>query len=293
MLTSIVPLSILGRNPCGFEVKYVVKRTVGPAMATMAMARVFRARRTTLRVRAQYQTQWKEAVITHKAPAAKKGSVQALKLRVEPSWSDAYRAAGQYVQARAAGEGNPIAYLAVASPPSLSKSTSAFELLVKGGGEATDAILEGNGVIEVTDPMGKGFRLEMLEPEDVEEVILFCTGTGLAPIRSLVEEQGPTGLHPEQKKRVQLWYGVQSEKHLPYEALLLGSWAKDLGVDVNLVYSQQGDQEYVQQAFRRAKGLENPSKACAVIVGQKDMTMDIKSMLAEQGLSEDRMLSNF
>uniref|UniRef100_A0A7S3UG52 Oxidoreductase FAD/NAD(P)-binding domain-containing protein n=1 Tax=Picocystis salinarum TaxID=88271 RepID=A0A7S3UG52_9CHLO len=259
----------------------------------MAMSRVFRARRTTLRVRAQSQTQWKEAVITHKAPAAKKGSVQALKLRVEPSWCEAYRAAGQYVQARATGEGNPIAYLAVASPPSLSKSTSAFELLVKGGGEAADAILEGNGVIEVTDPLGKGFRLEMLEPEDVEEVILFCTGTGLAPIRSLVEEQGPTGLHPEQKRRVQLWYGVQSEKHLPYEELLLGSWAKDLGVDVNLVYSQQGDQEYVQQAFRKAKGLENPAKACAVIVGQKDMTMDIKSMLAEQGLSDDRMLSNF
>eukprot|EP00894_Picocystis_sp_ML_P000461 jgi/Pico_ML_1/50978/g2091.t1 len=262
-------------------------------MATMAMSRVFRARRTALRVRAQSQTQWKEAVITKKAPAAKKGPVQALKLRVDPSWCEAYRAAGQYVQARAVGEGNPIAYLAVASPPSLSRTTGGFDLLVKGGAEATDAILEGNGVVEVTDPLGKGFKVEMLEPNEIEEVILFCTGTGLAPIRSLVEEQGPTGLHPLQKRKVQLWYGVQSESHLPYEELLLGTWAKDLGVDVKLVYSKQGDQEYVQQAFRKAKGLEDPTKAYAVIVGQKDMTNDIKGMLAEQGLAEDRILSNF
>merc|ERR1719443_2689660 len=128
--------------------------------------------------------------------------------------------------------------------------------------------------------MGKGFPVE--RARDAETVLLFASGSGISPIRALVE----------------LFHGVRDAAHQPYAARLL-AWGADLGVRVVEVHSPpapgwSGARGYVQDALEAEReNLGDLSRAAAFVVGQKEMAEALKAGLGAAGTPEENVLFNF
>lgn len=96
-----------------------------------------------------------------------------------------YTIAGQFVQVKAEEDGKA-GFFAIASAPDVNNA-GVLELLVKASGDPAEAICasaDGTGVL-VSDVMGKGFPVERVA--GVDNVFIFCTGSGISPIKALIE----------------------------------------------------------------------------------------------------------
>jgi ferredoxin-NADP reductase len=69
-------------------------------------------------------------------------------------------------------------------------------------------------------------------------------------------------------------------------------WEEKWGVKVIRVLSKRGD-GYVQDVYAAGEPLEDGSKACVLLCGQKEMASAVKEMLRAQGVPDDRFLTNF
>ena len=58
--------------------------------------------------------------------------------------------------------------------------------------------------------MGKGFDVTKIPISEVDTVLIFATGTGISPIRALIEaDENFGGILPSKRKQVILFYGVR------------------------------------------------------------------------------------
>lgn len=111
---------------------------------------------------------------------------------------------------------------------------------------------------------------------------------------------------------MRLYYGTLDPDHTAY-ADLVPTWEAQ-GIHVKHVYSQ-GKEEYVQHIYAKVseragpllaqlsgpcscmacaqEGVQDASKACAVLVGQKEMCQAVTEMLVQHGISKDHILLNF
>ena len=132
---------------------------------------------------------------------------------------------------------------------------------------------------------GKGFDIAGKIDDSVKDVLLFAAGTGIAPLRSVIESGVLQG------KSCTLYYGARSEPEMAYRNLF-ESWNKQ-GVKVVPVFSKSGSEpKYVQDALAEA-GVEAPGSTAALMCGMKGMTEAVKSTLMGAGVAEDRILMNF
>ncbi|RWR93907.1 fruit protein-like protein [Cinnamomum micranthum f. kanehirae] len=201
----------------------------------------------------------------------------------------------QYLQLRLPDSAKPT-FLAIASPPSLAAARGVFEFLVKSIAGSTAELLcglRGGDVVELTPAMGRGFEVdEISPPEAFPNVIIFATGSGISPIRSLIE----TGFYADKRSDVRLYYGARNLQRMAYQDRFR-DWESS-GVRIVPVLSQpddrwKGEQGYVQAAFSRAKQLSDPSSTGAVLCGQKQMTEEITSILVADGVLREKILKNF
>jgi hypothetical protein len=96
-----------------------------------------------------------------------------------------YTIAGQFVQVKTEEDGKA-GFFAIASAPD-ANNAGVLELLVKASGDPAEAICasaDGTGVL-VSDVMGKGFPVDRVA--GVGNVFIFCTGSGISPIKALIE----------------------------------------------------------------------------------------------------------
>ena len=96
-----------------------------------------------------------------------------------------YSIAGQFVQVKTEEDGKA-GFFAIASAPD-ANNAGVLELLVKASGDPAEAICasaDGTGVL-VSDVMGKGFPVDRVA--GVGNVFIFCTGSGISPIKALIE----------------------------------------------------------------------------------------------------------
>lgn len=204
-----------------------------------------------------------------------------------------YTKPGQFVQVRLNEEGKA-AFLAIASAPGT--STSTLELLIKPveGATAGDicALAEGASV-EVSPVMGKGFDLSAVP--DAKTILIFATGSGISPIKALIEASADNGGLSGSAADVRLYFGAQTEATMAFTDKF-DAW-KAAGVTVVPVLSQAGgDKKYVQDIFIEEKGgpiVSAPAETAVVLCGQKEMAEAVKAMCAEAGIPEENMLSNF
>ncbi|KAJ6988134.1 hypothetical protein D5086_016531 [Populus alba] len=212
-----------------------------------------------------------------------------------PDLAASHTRAGQYLQLRVPDVEKP-SFLAIASPPSDAASKGAFDFLVKSVAGSTAELLCGlkrGDVVELSQAMGRGFDIDQIEPaEKYPTVLIFATGSGISPIRSLIE----SGFNADKRSDERLYYGARNLKRMAYQDRFK-DWESS-GVKIVPVLSQPddnwtGESNYVQAAFSRFKQIYSPTGTGAVLCGQKQMTEEITSILVSDGVSSEKILKNF
>ncbi|KAK3254913.1 hypothetical protein CYMTET_35889 [Cymbomonas tetramitiformis] len=186
------------------------------------------------------------------------------------------------------------AFIAIASPPT--RGVSELEFLIKPvPGSTTEELcaLDAGGALQLSPVMGKGFDMSKLPAEDVKTVLLFATGSGISPIKALIETpEDAGGLEAASRSDVRLYYGALAPETMAFRELF-EAWEAS-GVRVIPVFSQACEDEkcYVQHVCREEGVSDGPSTG-AVLVGQKEMVQDVKALLAECGMPEENVVMNF
>jgi len=205
--------------------------------------------------------------------------------------SEPFQRGGQFVQAKAEDDSKPSFY-AISSAPG-----GALDFLIKNA-ESNDWITGASqgDVVKLSPAMGKGFNVdcEAWKEADVNQVSLFATGSGIAPMRAVIESKALTG------KACRLYYGGREEGNLAYTDRF-DSWRQN-GIEVIPVLSKGDDswtgrRGYVQDVMKedeeRGEGFVLSAKHGALLCGQKDMVTAVRAVYAELGVPEERTLLNF
>jgi len=272
---------------------------------------------------------WSTGSLESNIQACPSGSCVSLRVAVEDGTGYIYP--GQYVQVRPAGDedAKPI-FLAIASGPSGTPpapesaakkkkgeaagadagpeapepAPATWEFLVKrsdGNGWIADAAA--GSALDVSQVMGGGFpvrdNIEGFKYDfPTQNVLLFATGSGIAPIRSAIESDQ---LGVGKGRTCTLYYGVRTVDDMPYVSKF-PEW-EEAGVQVVPVVSQpdipcesgavwKGRTGYVQNALEE-DGVQIPRNSGALLCGVKGMTEGVKSMLVDSGVFEGRVMFNF
>jgi arabinosyltransferase len=205
---------------------------------------------------------------------------------------------GQFIQAKLTGDAKP-GFFALASPPSSSSgenaspnTSSVVELLIKAQGETAEALSNAavGSPIQVSPVMGEGFPIERIPPQSFPTVLIFATGSGISPIKALIES-GALEAAGKKRKDVRLYFGANDPSFMAYKDLL-NTWESKYGVAVIPVYSDV-DKKYVQDAFAEDTRITEWSGVAAVLCGQKEMCTAVTDLLTSKGVDKQHILTNF
>ncbi|KAF2310875.1 hypothetical protein GH714_018056 [Hevea brasiliensis] len=238
---------------------------------------------------------WSQAPLSQIEPAAESLFNVTIDVSDSPDLATSHTRPGQYLQLRIPDVEKP-SFLAIASPPSYAAAKGAFEFLVKSVAGSTAELLCGlkeGDVVELSQVMGNGFDIDRIAPpEKYPTVLIFGTGSGISPIRSLIE----SGFSADRRSDVRLYYGARNLKRMAYQERFK-DWESS-GVRIVPVLSQPddswtGETGYVQAAFSRAKKIDSPLATGVVLCGQKQMSEEVTSILVADGISSEKILKNF
>ncbi|XP_047957418.1 fruit protein pKIWI502 [Salvia hispanica] len=244
----------------------------------------------------QDTTLWTPTPLLKISPAAESLFSITIDVSESPELAASYTKAGQYLQLRLPEPESKPSFLAIASPPSAAASNGVFEFLVKSVAGSTAELLCGlqkGDLVELSPAMGKGFDVDQISPpESYQTVLIFATGSGISPIRSLIE----AGFGAEKRSDVRLYYGARDLNKMAYQERFK-AWESS-GVNIVPVLSQPGDgwtgqKGYVQDALARNKNITNPQSTGVVLCGQKQMAEEVTSIVVGDGVSSEKILKNF
>eukprot|EP00803_Ostreobium_quekettii_P008613 evm.model.scf_199.1 EVM.evm.TU.scf_199.1 scf_199:7126-10460(+) len=233
---------------------------------------------------------WGKDVEFSKATMVKSEKVatklQSLSIDIGPLGST-YTTPGQYLQLKVSEDAGP-AFMAIASPPD-PNNAGMIEILVKNQGETAEQLckLQEGDELLASAVMGKGFPVDQIAPEDVGTVFLFATGSGISPVRALIESEA---LALDRRQTAILYYGAVDREAMAYVDKL-PEW-ESLGVQVVPVYSSSGV-GYVQDVFDKENLLGSPDDVGVVLCGQKEMCQAVTEMMEGAGVDPGRIILNF
>lgn len=258
-----------------------------PQLAQRAVVRQ-RVQRSSGIVRASWgaPVEWATAKVVANRQVADKLHVIQLDLGEERGAG--YSKAGQFVQAKIGEECKP-GFFAIASAPD-PNNAGVVELLIKANGEAAEAICAAapGAEVDASPVMGKGFPVDRIPAADVDRVLLFATGSGISPLRALIQSGA---LEADKRKGgVKLYYGTRAASSTAF-ADTIPAW-KEAGIEVVHVYSEDG-KGYVQDVFMADGPLPNGARTGIVLVGQKQMVEAVTEFAIGQGVDKERILLNF
>jgi NAD(P)H-flavin reductase len=205
-----------------------------------------------------------------------------LALDVPTAVSKGFHAPGQYHRVRVPNGED--ATFAIASLPGANR----FEYLVResegAAGELTGLAVGAS--VKVGMPDGPGFPLEKAR---VHDLLLIGTGTGFAPLRSVVL----TILSKrKQYRQVHGAYGVLTPAHLAFGQELAAWAAAGVQIVPTVTTGAPGWKGAVGQvqALIDSLPIEN---AVAFLCGQNEMVKEVTGLLGRRGLPADRVFLNF
>ncbi len=200
-----------------------------------------------------------------------------------------YKIPGQFIQAKIAADGKA-GFFAIASAPD-SNNSGVVELLIKPSGEAAEAICAATqgATVKVSPVMGKGFPVDRIPADSFKKVYLFATGSGISPIKALIESGK---LNAAARDQVTLFYGTRTPASMAFSDKL-AHWEQEFGIKVVPVYSQEG-QGYIQDVFLSQGGVSGSADGVAALLcGQKGMAEAITEALTAAGVAKEHILTNF
>uniref|UniRef100_A0A0D9UW60 FAD-binding FR-type domain-containing protein n=1 Tax=Leersia perrieri TaxID=77586 RepID=A0A0D9UW60_9ORYZ len=240
-------------------------------------------------------TEWTTLPVSAVAAATTDASLYhvTLDLASHASLLASHLAAGQFLPFRLPAAPYPI-FLAISSPPPPSSAATSFDFLVKrlpGTPSACLCDLRPGDLVHVGGSVvGRGFEVGRID--GARDLLVFATGSGISPIRSLIE----SGFTENKDIDVSLFYGVRNLQRMAYQERF-NNW-ESRGIKIIPVLSRPDDQwtgerGYVQNAFSRMKKVVNPSSMGAILCGHKQMSEEITRALVADGVPKDRILTNF
>lgn len=248
----------------------------------------------------QQETEWNSVLVVSVETACEGHTLLTINVGTTlsvGSLTDSYRVPGMFVQLRprdSEAKGIKPSYFAISSPPTTS---GIFEFLIKDG-DSTAWInkLSEDEVIESSPIIGKGFQIAQMIPSP-KDVILFATGSGIAPIRAAIEST-INGVDVPKRRSVTLLYGARTPERMAYSDRF-DKWT-EIGVKVIPVISRpqdttswNGNTGYVQHILKEM-GVQDPRNTAFILCGVKQMAIDVKSLLEDMGeIPEKNVLLNF
>lgn len=229
-------------------------------------------------------TEWHPATVAGHAPAADELTDLTLDIGGTPLVGS-HQLPGQYVHVRLPGVGEGL--YAIASPPA--PAGSRWDFLLKSGSPLTEQLirLPLGASVEVSRPEGRGFPLERARGHNL---LLFATGSGISPIRSVIES-----LRQERDAygRVTLYFGARTPTAFAYtEEFHIWEASR---IRVVRTVSQpgasgwQGLTGYVQEHLAE----ESVEHTQAFVCGQAEMVQGVILALEARGLPRDAIHLNF
>ncbi len=285
--------------------------TVGSAVVSPTIRVPPPALRVTIRAstaaqkgKTQQETEWNEVSVLENSVVCEEHRYVVINVGVtgsKGSLCDSYRYPGQYVKMRR-DSSTKVAFLAISCAPNIQ---GIFEFLIKDSPstEWVSSVAVGDKV-EMSPVGGKGFpispALDLMgypaipESEVPRDILLFASGSGIAPIRACIESP-LNGLNIAKRRKVKLYYSAKTLERMAYTDRF-ALWRDD-GVEVIPVLSQ-GDENwggrrgYLQDVLRE-DGIDSPKQTGALLCGLKGMTESVREVLVAAGVREDRILLNF
>jgi NAD(P)H-flavin reductase len=197
--------------------------------------------------------------------------------------ADQYTRPGQYAMVRV--DEHKAVPLAFAAAPGIAGELEFFIRLQSPLTEALANLKEGEA-LEMSPPSGPGFPLEEAREK---HVIFMGIGTGIAPIRALVQYlvDGPLLTHT-----LTLYYGVRTKEQVCFESDL-EHWANS-GVDVHLALSQPEDEDNKAWVHHLLpEKLMAPEDTTVFLCGHRDMERDARAVLEELGIFDEQIHRNY
>jgi NAD(P)H-flavin reductase len=214
--------------------------------------------------------------------------LRGIRLAMPFAFARSHERPGQVVKVKVPeGEG----FFALASAPAVEPRA---DLLLKRGQPVADAAIAAaspGAALDVTAPFGKGFPWEEARGKDV---LLFAAGSGIAPIRALLQHL--VALRGE-FQRITLFYGQRHDSEFAYANEHV-EWERR-GVRVVLCPSKEhetwpGVRGRVQEVARAlALGGAVPGNSVAFVCGMTAMVAEVKETLAQAGVPPQRVHLNF
>lgn len=225
-------------------------------------------------------SEWYPATVDGAAAPGSGVALLELALQVPPEVARAFRSPGQYHRVRLGGAENPFA---LASAP----GREPFRYLVRRapGVAAAWAALPAGARVEVSLPRGPGFPLAVARGRTL---LLVGTGTGFAPLRSVLEavleDRAAYGA-------VHALVGVHAEGELVW-APEVPRWEAG-GLAVHPVVSTPGEGWRGRVGHVQDHLAALPTEgAVAFLCGQTAMVSDVTRLLEERGLPAERVFLN-
>lgn len=224
-----------------------------------------------------------EAHIASISPAAE-GLVR-VSLAVSPALAASYVSPGQYVKIGLENVGD--SFFAIASRPH--PPGDHIELLLKLGSPLTDALaaLSPGAPVRATAAQGKGFPIERAVGRDL---VLVATGSGISPIRSVLE----TVVHRRSDfEKVSLYFGARTPSAFAYTDEL-PAW-RAAAIDVFPIVSRPLDTGWTGLTGYVQTHLDGVhlKTALAFLCGQKPMVEAVRKALTERGMPAESVYLNF
>ncbi|MEE9237781.1 MAG: FAD-binding oxidoreductase [Thermoplasmata archaeon] len=193
---------------------------------------------------------------------------------------------GQWILARIEKNGNDVrrAY-SIASPPFVKDH---FELCIKEveGGEMSSvlAAMEKGAVLDCAGPYGKFVLVDSLET-DVQFV---ATGTGIAPLRSMIDTIFRSGA----KVNVRLFFGVRREEQIIYDDHFYSLAERYENFEFIPTLSRpspswNGEKGYVQRLVKKYINGYNGEEV--YLCGIPEMVDEVKVMFFDMGAPKERV----
>lgn len=229
--------------------------------------------------------EWTTATVKSNGEAGE--GLKSLMIEVEAAVFKSYTTPGQYVKIRADSSQEKPGFFAMASAPGA--GSNAFEFLIKKtDGSAWIADAKEGSKVEMSVAQGKGYKYAEALGDNVGEVLLLATGSGIAPLKAVMESGDLSSKSPK------LYYGARNEKQMAFMDKFKDWEAK--GVEVIPVLSQpeaswKGKKGYIQEFIK--EDMKDGSKSAALICGVNDMVKGAKEVLKEKGVADENVLMNF
>src|SRR5690606_12066243 len=132
--------------------------------------------------------------------------------------------------------------------------------------------------VYVSEAMGKGFPVEEGRGKDL---LLFATGSGIAPIRAVLQDVLP---RRADFARIHLFYGVRTPRDFPYcsELAALEAGRVELHRAISRLPQGGGHTRYVQEHFLAL--LPPVGNAIAMLCGRIEMIRGVRDALQAAGM---------